>query len=163
MSLVCPACGTAHREDERFCAACGVPLVVAGGPREAHPDARGERARKVKRQYAEGQLVPVAYGRHQPEAEFIQGLLLEEGVPSLLRRTRGFDVPEMLAAGPRDVLVPASGVTAAREVLRKEGMLTEDEALRRAQDRPSRVLAVLLAAVALVGLVVWLGNELLAV
>ena len=56
----------------------------------------------------------VAGGRNQAEAEFIQGLLLEEGVPSLLRRSRGFDVPDYLAAGPRDVLVPESGAPAAR-------------------------------------------------
>ena len=44
-------------------------------------------------------------------------LLLEEGVPSTLRRSAGFDVPDMLAAGPRDVLVPESGLEAARDVL----------------------------------------------
>jgi hypothetical protein len=38
-------------------------------------------------------------------------------VPSILRRTRGFDVPDFLAAGPRDVLVPESGVEIARELL----------------------------------------------
>ncbi len=57
------------------------------------------RARKVKPQYTEGELVRVAAPRHQSEAELIQGLLLEEGIPSMLRRTRGFDVPDMLAAG----------------------------------------------------------------
>ncbi len=51
------------------------------------------------------------------EAEFIQSLLLEEGVPSLLRRSAGFDVPDLLAAGPRDILVPLSGADVAREVL----------------------------------------------
>ena len=35
----------------------------------------------------------------------------------MLRRSRGFDVPDFLAAGPRDVLVPASGAQAAREAL----------------------------------------------
>ena len=40
------------------------------------------------------------------EAELIQGILLEEGIPSVQRRTRGFDVPDFLAAGPRDILVP---------------------------------------------------------
>jgi hypothetical protein len=45
-------------------------------------------------------------GRNQTEAEFIQALLLEWGVPSVLRRTAGFDVPDFLAAGPRDILVP---------------------------------------------------------
>ena len=42
----------------------------------------------------------VAGARNQAEAEFIQGMLLEEGVPSLLRRSAGFDVPDFLAAGP---------------------------------------------------------------
>ena len=88
-----------------------MPLVYAGRTGVDQPiTERHERARKVKPQYAEGELVRVAGARHQAEAEFIQGLLLEEGVPSLLRRTRGFDVPDMLAAGPRDVMVPASGV-----------------------------------------------------
>ena len=52
-------------------------------------------------------------------------MLLEEGVPSMLRRSRGFDVPDMLAAGPRDVMVPASGAAAAREVLLQAELLTE--------------------------------------
>ena len=80
---------------------------------EAH-----ERARKINPAYTEGELVRVAGARHQAEAELIQGILLEEGVPSVLRRTRGFDVPDFLAAGPRDVLVPASGAVAAHELLR---------------------------------------------
>ena len=47
----------------------------------------------------------------------IQGLLLEEGIPSLVRRSGGFDVPDFLAAGPRDILVASSGADAAREIL----------------------------------------------
>ena len=35
----------------------------------------------------------------------------------MLRRSAGFDVPDLLAAGPRDMLVPASGADVAREVL----------------------------------------------
>ena len=65
----------------------------------------------------------VAGGRNQAEAEFIQGLLLEEGVPSMLRRTRGFDVPDFLAAGPRDVMVPASGAERRSDVLLQADML----------------------------------------
>jgi hypothetical protein len=75
-------------------------------------------ARKIKPQYAEGELVKVARAQNQSEAELLEGLLLEQGIPSLLRRSRGFDVADMLAAGPRDVLVPASGAQAAREALR---------------------------------------------
>jgi hypothetical protein len=59
----------------------------------------------------------VAGAANQPEAEFIQGLLLEAGVPSMVRRSAAFDVPDYLAAGARDVLVPASGVDVARDVL----------------------------------------------
>jgi hypothetical protein len=75
------------------------------------------RARKIDPEYTRGELVRVAGGRHQAEAELIQGMLLEEGVPSVQRRSAGFDVPDFLAAGPRDVLVPESGAEAARQVL----------------------------------------------
>ena len=44
-------------------------------------------------------------------------MLLEEGVPSLMRRSGVFDVPDFLASGPRDILVPTSGASAAREIL----------------------------------------------
>jgi len=118
--LVCPSCARVHAPHERFCADCGMPLVHAA--REQHqPSARQRRARKVKPQYAEGRLVKVARAQHQSEAEFIEGLLLEEGIPSMVRRSAGFDAAEMLAAGPRDVLVPESGAQAAREALAWEG------------------------------------------
>ena len=117
MTLVCPSCGRSHGDEERFCEACGVPLVFEGGPGEADVTEREARARKIKKQYLDGELVRVAIGRQQAEAELIQNLLLEEGVPSTLRRSRGFDVPEMLFAGPRDILVPQSGEETARELL----------------------------------------------
>lgn len=151
MTLVCPACGRDHDDAERFCARCGLPLVVEGGPREAVVNEREERARKVKKQYAEGELVRVAVGRQLAEAELIQNLLLEEGVPSLLRRTRGFDVPDMLAAGPRDVLVPQSGETAAREVLLQAQM--HDGESTRGLVPPWKVAVGLLAACAVVALI----------
>jgi hypothetical protein len=95
-----------------------MPLVRPGAEPLDAPlsDAHG-RARKIDPLYTEGPLVRVAGGRNQSEAELIQGLLLEWGVPSVLRRTAGFDVPDFLAAGPRDVLVPESGAETAREVL----------------------------------------------
>lgn len=63
-------------------------------------------------------LVKVAGAQNQPEAEFIQNLLRDAGVPSLVRRAGGADVPDFLAAGWRDVLVPASMEQIARDVLR---------------------------------------------
>jgi hypothetical protein len=76
-----------------------------------------ERARKVQPQYAEGPLVRVGSARNQAEAELLEGLLLEHGIPSLVRRSGGFDVPDFLAGGPRDILVPAAGADLARELL----------------------------------------------
>jgi hypothetical protein len=116
--LRCAACAASAPATERFCPRCGTPLVFApgaGSPRSL--DEAGERARKVKPQYSEGRLVRVATARNQSEAEFLQGMLLEEGIPSLMRRAGGFDVPDFLAAGPRDIVVPASGEAAARDVL----------------------------------------------
>ena len=118
-----------HPEDERFCPNCRVPLVRAdGGDAAPPPEAieRHERARKIKPQLAEGPLVRVAGARNQAEGEFIQGLLLEEGVPSMLRRSAGFDVPDFLAAGPRDVMVPQSGLPAAREILLQAELISEN-------------------------------------
>lgn len=114
--LLCPTCGEVFGDEERFCPRCGVPLVqVDTTPAPVTP--RQERARKIKPQYAEGELVRVARAQHQAEAELIQNLLLEEGIPSMTKRSGGFDVPDFLAAGPRDVLVPSSGAEAARDVL----------------------------------------------
>jgi hypothetical protein len=114
--LVCPSCATGHDDGERFCGRCGVPLVEAEPAALPESDQR-QRARKIRPQYAEGPLVKVVGARNQSEAELLQGILLEEGVPSMMRRSGGFDVPDFLASGPRDILVPSSGAEAAREIL----------------------------------------------
>jgi hypothetical protein len=116
-ALVCPSCATMHEPHERFCLQCGLPLVREGPTEEPPRSELAERARKVHKTYAEGPLVRAAWARNQAEAELIQGLLLEEGIPSLARRSGGFDVPDFLASGPRDVLVAAGGLDAAREIL----------------------------------------------
>lgn len=69
-----------------------------GGPREETP------------------WVPVAFARHQPEAEMLAGLLAELEIPVLVRRTT-IDVPDMLAGGPRELLVPADRELEARALL----------------------------------------------
>lgn len=113
--LLCPTCGEVFGDEERFCPRCGVPLVPV--EQESQPSRMRERVRKIKPQYAEGELVYVARAHHQAEAELIQNMLLEEGIPSMTKRSGGFDVPDFLAAGPRDVLVPRSGAEAARDLL----------------------------------------------
>jgi hypothetical protein len=135
--LVCPNCASTHPLSERFCPDCGMPLVHAGRTGADEPvTAAHERARKIKPQYSEGEL------------------------PSMLRRSAGFDVPDMLAAGPRDVLVPASGAAAARDVLLQADLL-HAERPGPAVANPARLLLGLIAAVALVGIVAWLGTEIL--
>jgi hypothetical protein len=117
--LVCPGCAAGHALSERFCRDCGMPLVHADGASDGgRPlDEAGERARKIRPGYSEGPLVKVAGARHQAEAELLEAMLLEEGIPSLVRRSAGFDVPDFLAAGPRDILVPQSAEEVARELL----------------------------------------------
>jgi putative signal transducing protein len=118
---------------------------MAEGPRE--------RARLIRRSYTDGPLVKVARARHQAEAEMIENLLLEQGIPALARRSGGFDVPDFLAAGQRDILVPASAAEAAREVLGADEPLEPSAA----SGTPSWVqvlavvLAVLIVAVIVIG------------
>jgi hypothetical protein len=145
-----------------------MPLVYSSavdGSAEPVLTDRQERARKIKPQLSEGPLTKVATGRQQAEAEFIQGLLLEEGVPSMLQRSAGFDVPDLLAAGPRDVLVPRSGADVARDVLLQAEMLPvrspTDGRRLDGRDTASRVLLGLLSAVVLVAIIAWIGTELL--
>ena len=88
-------------------------------------------------------------------------LLLEEGVPSTVRRSAGFDVPDFLAAGPRDVLVPESGLAIAREILRQSEIIDEaptaPPGMSTAPGRPAALLLLgLLLGSSLLGLVIWL-------
>lgn len=133
-----------------------MPLVVAGDAavaEVAESDAHA-RARKVRPEYARGALVRVAGGRNQAEAELIHGFLLEEGIPSLVRRSAAFDVPDFLAAGPRDILVPESGSAAARELLVEAELASAPPEPGAERARPTEVSAphvVRLAAAILAG------------
>lgn len=116
------------------------------GAEETEPprSAAHEKARKIDPRYAEGELVKVGWANNQAEAELIQGLLLENGIPSALRRSMGFDVPDFLAAGPRDIYVPSAGAELARELLPDSGAAPAD-----AGDGPQLAQALKIAAVLL--------------
>src|SRR5215207_1311289 len=107
-----------------------------------------------------GNFVKVAGAENQAEAEFVQGLLREEGVPSVaapsarLRRSRlpgGWHCATCSSRNPkcgsRDVLLQADG-----------GPLVPDSVVVAS---PLRVLAGVVIALALVALLVWLGTEFL--
>jgi hypothetical protein len=154
-ALLCPSCGDSHPPSDRFCARCGMPLVHSGGS-EYQASERQRRVRKIKPQYSEGDLTQVVGARNQVEADFIQNLLLEEGIPSMQRRARGFDVPDFLAAGPREILVPASGVPAARDVLLQSELLPTGQAGLPWGPTAWRVAAFLLVGLALLALLAYL-------
>jgi hypothetical protein len=86
-----------------------------------------------------GRLVKVAFARNQVEGEMLQGLLAEEGIPSVLKRSRGFDNPDFLAGGPHDVWVNEGAAERAREVLAET--MIEDEADERTELEEQRRLA----------------------
>jgi hypothetical protein len=154
--LTCPSCGRDDESGASFCPSCGMPLVRPGAePIEAPLSEAHDRARKIDPAFTEGELVRVAGGRNQSEAEFIQGLLLEWGVPSVLRRTAGFDVPDFLAAGPRDILVPEAGAQTAREVL-LQADLAPTTTSERSGPRPLVLAAVVGFGGAAAALLAWL-------
>jgi hypothetical protein len=114
-----------------------------------------------------GKLIKVGFARNQAEGEMLQGLLLDSDIPSILKRSAGFDNPDFLAGGPHDIWVNAQHAREARELL--EETMTESpgeeeaEVLGRAgleasggdPMTPERLAIWLLAAVAAAALIVW--------
>jgi len=87
----------------------------------------------------DGKLIKVAFARNQVEAEMLQGLLAEAGIPSVLKRSFGFDNPDFLASGPRDVMVNEGAAKRAREVLAETMIESEED--ERAELEEQRRLA----------------------
>jgi glutaredoxin len=151
--LACPHCARRFSLDERFCPDDGMPLVYVGRGEEEPITEAQERARKVKPQYTSGDLVKVAWARNLSEAELIQGILLDQGIPSVQRRSRGFDVPDFLAAGPRDILVPEAAGSDARELLTDAD--APEPAVASDEGRAIRLLAGMAVALVLAAAIVW--------
>jgi hypothetical protein len=106
---------------------------------------------RVRPQYAKGPLTKVGWARNQAEADLMEGLLLDQGIPALVRRSGGFDVPDFLAAGPRDILVPETGAALARELL---GTVEPERPMSIGEDTPAWVKALAVSlAVAIVAVV----------
>jgi len=157
--LSCPACGREHAADERFCRDCGMPLVRSDGEHEPLTEAE-ERARKIRPELARGEPVRVARAQHQAEAELIQGILLEEGVPSYHRRSAGSDVPDFLAAGPRDVLVPESGVEVARDALAAAAIeVAPPPSPGASRERATQIAVWLVGGGVVAAAIVWLATQ----
>lgn len=115
----------------------------------------------------------MAFARNQSEAELLQGLLTESGIPSVLKRSRGFDAPEFLSAGPHDVYVNADHAQRAKEVLadtlvetesEERAEMDEESALRQdpmtGRSSPGRLALWLAVALIAAFLLVWILWEL---
>ncbi len=90
--LACPTCARKFGLSERFCPDCEMPLVYVGrGEQEPITEAH-EKARKVKPEYTGGDPVKVAFASNLAEAQLIQGILLDQGIPSCERSSRGFEI-----------------------------------------------------------------------
>ncbi len=109
---------------------------------------------------ATGELAKVATARNQSEAEFLKGLLLNAGVHALIRRSAGSDVPDLLAAGARDVLVDRADERLANLVLlRSDGQPAAAPLASRAPQAPLVAVGLLLG-LALVAAFLWWATEL---
>jgi hypothetical protein len=74
------------------------------------------RWRRPRREERSAPFVRVAVASHEPEATMLIGVLHNAGIPAMQRRTE-FDHPGMLAAGPREILVPARYELEAHAIL----------------------------------------------
>jgi hypothetical protein len=135
-----------------------MPLVTQA---DEAPDAdeAHQRARKVRPQYLGGELVRIASARNLAEAQLLQGILLEEGIPSVERRARGFDVPDFLAGGPREILVPQAAYEAARELLSGAGA-DQPAPASVVAEAPLRLLLKVAVAALCAAAIVWLLYQL---
>lgn len=61
--------------------------------------------------------VEVAFAANQTEADLIQGILREEGIPSMAKKPRGTFLTDPFAMGPRLVVVPARAGEKAKKIL----------------------------------------------
>jgi pimeloyl-ACP methyl ester carboxylesterase len=135
-----------------------MPLVLAGqtaADDTPAPSEARERALKIKPEFARGPLVRVAGGRNQAEAELIQNMLLEEGIPSMFKRSAAFDVPDMLAAGDRDVLVPESGAEAAHDLLLDAELMPSASIQPMARPNAIKLLVAFVVGAAIATLIAW--------
>lgn len=134
----CPFCGCEFEIGTSACPSCDLPLFTG------EPARVGAVATSVapRREFAVGDLRCVTVASNQAEADMLESLLRSEGIPCIVRRSFGSDVPDFLAAGRRDILVPEGGLAAARDLLQ----LPADAA------EPSGASPMSLAIAVLVGL-----------
>ena len=161
LPLACPTCARRYPLSERFCPDCETPLVYVGLGDEQPITGAHERAGKVDPRYTGDNPVKVAFAQNLAEAQLIQGILLDQGIPSFERRTRGFDVPDFLAAGPRDILVPEAAYQTARDLLADTGEHFIGNGQQPSEaERPLRLVIGLLIGLGVAAAAAWAISQL---
>ena len=90
--------------------------------------------------------VRVAMAANQAEAELLQGVLADAGIPSTWRRTGG-DLPDLLAAGYREIYVPAAAADQAQALL----ATLEDSSPAEDEPEPTRRIGLERTGLRLIG------------
>lgn len=103
-----------------------------------------------------GRLIRVATARNPTEAQLIQSALQDAQIPSIDRPTRAFDILDLLAVGPRDILVSEECVEDAMAVLGESPQPPPIGGTPVAfAEAPSRLFAKLVVGVAGAAGIVW--------
>lgn len=113
----CPFCGCEFERGDSACPSCDLPLLHDSVEASAN-HGTVIMATAPCPEFATGSLRRVTIASNQAEAEMVESMLRSEGIPCIVRRSPGADVPDFLAAGRRDILVPEGGLAAARDLLR---------------------------------------------
>jgi hypothetical protein len=80
----CPECGAEYQEWAQKCVDCDVALVDTKPNAKPKKDKESEAVVKGGRKYVKEPLVPLAGFANAMEAQFSQGILESEGIPSII-------------------------------------------------------------------------------
>ena len=101
-------------------------------------------------------LVRITTARNPTEAALVQSALRDAGIPSIDRPTRAFDILDLLAIGPRDILVAEEASVEARTLLGAEEPVRPIGSVPDAfAEPPSRLFAKLALALAAGAGLIW--------
>ena len=113
---------------------------------------------RVRPEYTHGDLVTVTTVSNVAEGEMLRGMLLEEGIPSMVRPARSSVIPQALGTGPHEVVVPESAYETAYQLVHGE-LPQPSRPGSRSRPEPGNLFAVVLIVVGLLAFLVWLSGN----
>jgi hypothetical protein len=113
---------------------------------------------RVRPEYTYGDLVTVTTVPNVAEGEMLRGMLLEEGIPSMVRPARSSAIPQVLGIGPHEVVVPESAYETAYQLVHGEPPQPAHPG-SRSRPAPGNLLAVVLIVAGALAFLVWLSGN----